>query len=80
MLGAVDNDGSDLLVRQKLDGGIREDTEDRSRMPAVESDDAFISVYRAHRGENASPGPGISRELWVGGLEEDFDSVKRRDK
>ena len=30
LLGAVDYDGANLLVGQKLDGSIREDTEDRS--------------------------------------------------
>lgn len=79
VFGAVDYDGSNLLVREKLDGGIRENAEDCGRVAAVESYSAFVSVYRTHRGENASPGAGISRELGVGGLEEDFDSVKRRD-
>lgn len=79
MGGAWDQHGAELLVGEKLDSGVGEYAEKRGRMTPKKAAHARLAVDVAHCRHNPEPGPGVFGELWVGGLEEDFDPVERAD-
>lgn len=76
---AMYNHGANLLVGEKFNSGVGENSEDCSGMSTVETHGAFVTVDGAHDVVDAGPGAGVAREVGVGGLEEDFDAVERGD-
>ena len=79
MLRCRDEDGTDLLVCEKLDGGIGEDAEEGGGMATEETAEARLAVDVTHSCHHAEPGAGIFCKLRVGCLEEDFDAVEGAD-
>lgn len=75
-----DEEGTELLVGEEFDGGVGENAEQGCGMPPEEPAHAVGLVDVPHCGHNAEPGAGVFRELRVGGLEQDFDPVKRTDE
>lgn len=72
----VDDDRADLLVGEEFDGRIGEDAQNGCGVAAEETARAFVFVNVFHGGYDAEPGAGISCELRIRGLEENFDSVE----
>ena len=77
MSGRRDHDGPDLLVGKEFDGSIGEDAKKSCRMPAKEAAYAVLAVDVAHSRHHAKPRASVFGELRIGGLEQDFDPVKR---
>lgn len=48
-------------------------------MSSEEASYAVLAVDVSHGGHDTEPGAGVSGELWVRSLEEDFDSIERAD-
>lgn len=68
-----------MLVREELDGGVGEDTQEGGGMTAEETTDAGLPVDVSHGGDDAEPGASVFGKLGVRGLEEDFDAVEGTD-
>lgn len=75
-----DNDGADLFVGQEFDTGVGEDPKQCRRVTSVQAHPALVSVDVLHGAHDAEPGTGVFGELRIAGLEEDFDSVERRNQ
>ena len=77
--GVADEEGAELLVRQKLDGCVGEDLEEGGGVAAEETERALAAGDVAHGFRDAEPGAGVLGVLWGGGLEEDLYAVEGRD-
>ena len=71
---------ADLLVCDKLDGGVGEDAQQRGRVPAVQAGEPVCAPDVAHRAKHAGPAARVLGKLPVARLEQDLDAVERGDQ
>ena len=64
-----------MLVGEKFDGGIGEDTQKGGRVATEEPAYAVLPVDVSHCRYHAEPRAGIFGKLWVRGLEENLNAV-----
>ena len=68
----------DLVIGHKLNRSIGKDPDQSRRMALEKSPPSTILVNLRTSTERPAPAPGILLEVRVRGLEEDLDSVQRR--
>lgn len=68
-----------MLISYKLNGGVREDTQECCRMTTKQASHAILAVDVSHGSHDSKPRAGVLSELRAGGLKEDLDAIEGAD-
>lgn len=79
MGGGRNQHGAELLVGEKLDGGVGKYAQEGGRVAPEEAPHASLGVDVAHCGHDPEPGAGVFGELRIRRLEKNLHPVERAD-